>query len=162
MFIVASTVLIVIGLVLSVVGEGIIIEGFSQKSGGVGSEETLLVSVELDSQDTATGIFAVQIPEFKDNTFFAEVSGPFGSQIVSQRITSKTIEEKFDVFETGEYRLAIKSNDSKELTVFATIGPLPDANKLLLRPVSMIMLVIGMAGLAIAGVYGIVRRMRSV
>ncbi len=162
MCIVVSAVLIVIGLILSVAGERIIVEGFSQGSGKVSSSKVLLISVELDSQDTTTGILAVHIMEFKDNTFSAEILDPFDSEIIYQPITSETIENKFDVFETGEYRLVIKSNDNEESTVFATIGPHPDANRLLLRPISMIILVIGMAGLVIAGVYGIANRMRSV
>ena len=46
--------------------------------------------------------------------------------------------------------------------MFATIGPFPDASKLSLRPISMIILVIGMAGLVIVGIYGIKNRRRSI
>jgi len=162
MMIVCSAVLIAIGLILSVVGEQIIVAGFNQESGKVSSSQTLSISVEFDSQDTSIGIFAVQIMEFKDNTFSAKILDPFDSEIISQLIIKKTIENKFDIFETGEYKLIIESTSNEESTVFATIGPLPDASKLSLRPISMIILVIGMVGLVAVGIYGIINRKRSI
>jgi len=162
MTIVGSAVLIAIGLIVSVAGEQIIVAGFSQESGKVNSSQILSISVEFDSQDTSIGIFAVQIMEFKDNTFSAKILDPFDSEIISQSIMKKTIENKFDIFETGEYKLIIESTSNEESIVFATIGPLPDASKLLLRPISMIILVSGMVGLVVVGIYGVINRRRSI
>ncbi len=159
---ISSATLIVIGLILSVVGEQIILGGFSQGTGKVSSSQTLSISVEFDSQETSVGIFAVQIMEFKDNTFSAKVFDPFNNEIISQSIIKETIENEFDIFETGEYKLIIESTSNEEPIVIATIGPLPDASKLSLRPISMIILVIGMAGLVVMGIYGIKNRARSV
>ena len=159
---ISSATLIVIGLILSVVGEQIILGGFSQGTGKVSSSQTLSISVEFDSQETLVGIFAVQIMEFKDNTFSAKVLDPFDNEIISQSIIKETIENEFDIFETGTYKLIIESNSNEEPIVFATIGPFPDASKLSLRPISMIILVIGMAGLVIVGIYGIKNRRRSI
>ena len=159
---ISSATLIVIGLILSAVGEQIILGGFSQGTGKVSSSQTLSISVEFDSQETLVGIFAVQIMEFKDNTFSAKVLDPFDNEIISQSIIKETIENEFDIFETGTYKLIIESNSNEEPIVFATIGPFPDASKLSLRPISMIILVIGMAGLVIVGIYGIKNRRRSI
>ena len=159
---ISSATLIVIGLILSAVGEQIILGGFSQGTGKVSSSQTLSISVEFDSQETSVGIFAVQIMEFKDNTFYAKVLDPFDNEIISQSIIKETIENEFDIFETGTYKLIIESNSNEEPIVFATIGPFPDASKLSLRPISMIILVIGMAGLVIVGIYGIKNRRRSI
>lgn len=159
---ISSATLIVIGLILSAVGEQIILGGFSQGTGKVSSSQTLSISVEFDSQETLVGIFAVQIMEFKDNTFYAKVLDPFNNEIISQSIIKETFENEFDIFETGTYKLIIESNSNEEPIVFATIGPFPDASKLSLRPISMIILVIGMAGLVIVGIYGIKNRRRSI
>jgi hypothetical protein len=159
---ISSATLIVIGLILSAVGEQIILGGFSQGTGKVSSSQTLSISVEFDSQETSVGIFAVQIMEFKDNTFYAKVLDPFNNEIISQSIIKETIENEFDIFETGTYKLIIESNSNEDPIVFATIGPFPDASKLSLRPISMIILVIGMAGLVIVGIYGIKNRRRSI
>ncbi len=158
MTIVGSAVLIAIGLIVSVAGEQIIVAGFSQESGKVNSSQILSISVEFDSQDTSIGIFAVQIMEFKDNTFSAKILDPFDSEIISQSIMKKTIENKFDIFETGEYKLIIESTSNEETIVFGAIGPLPDAGKKSLGFISVYILVVGMGGLIVAGIYGIKNR----
>ncbi len=104
---ICSVALIAIGLILSVLGNQIVLEGVSQGDGKVSSDQTLVISVDFVSQDTSIGVFAVQIMEFKDNTFSAKVLDPFGNEIISQTINEETIEEEFDVLETGTYKLII-------------------------------------------------------
>jgi len=155
---VGTTSLIVIGLILLVVGNQIILEGISQGSEKVSSSQTLTISVDFDSQETSTGVFAVQIMEFKDNTFSAKVLDPFDSEIIFQAINKQTIEKKFDVLETGTYKLIIESIGDEEPIVFAAIGPLPDAGKKSIGFISVYTLVIGMIGLVVVGIYGIKKR----
>jgi len=159
---VSSAALIVIGLILGVLGNQIILEGISQGTGKVSSSQTLSISVEFDSQETAIGVFAVQIMEFKDNIFSAKVLDPFDNEIISQTINEETIEKEFDVLETGTYILIIESTSNEEPIVFAAIGPLPDASKKSLGFISMIILVSGMVGLVVVGIYGIKNRRRSI
>jgi len=158
----SSAALIAIGLLLLVLGNQIILEGISQGDGKVSSSQSLTVSVDFDSQETSVGIFAVQIMEFKDNTFSVQILDPFESEIIFQTINAETIEKEFDVLETGTYKLIIKSTSNEEPIVFAAIGPFPDANKQLLGSISMIILVIGMIGLVVVGIYGIKNRRRSI
>ncbi len=158
----SSAALIAIGLLLLVLGNQIILEGISQGEGKVSSSQSLTVSVDFDSQETSTGIFAVQIMEFKDNIFSAKVLDPLESEIIFQTINEETIEKEFDVLETGTYKLIIESTSNEEPMIFAAIGPLPDANKQLLGSISMIILVIGMIGLVVVGIYGIKYRRKSI
>ncbi len=155
---VGTTSLIVIGLILLVVGNQIILEGISQGSEKVSSSQTLTISVDFDSQETSIGVFAVQIMEFKDNTFSAKVLDPFDSEIIFQAINKQTIEKKFDVLETGTYKLIIESIGDEEPIVFAAIGPLPDAGKKSIGFISVYTLIIGMIGLVVVGIYGIKKR----
>ena len=154
---ICSVALIAIGLILSVLGNQVILEGVSQGDGKVSLDQTLTISVDFVSQDTS-GVFAVQIMEFKDNTFFAKVLDPFDSEIIFQSINEKTIEKEFDVLETGTYKLIIESTSNEENIVFAAIGPLPDAGKKLLGFISVYILVFGMVGLVGVGIYGIKKR----
>jgi hypothetical protein len=158
----SSAALIAIGLLLLVLGNQIILEGISQGDGKVSASQTLSVSVDFDSQETSVGIFAVQIMEFKDNTFSVQILDPFDSEIIFQTINEKTIEKEFDVLETGTYKLIIESTSNEEPIVFAAIGPLPDANKQLLGSISIIILAIGMIGLVVVGIYGIKYRRKSI
>ena len=159
---VGTTSLIVIGLILLVVGNQIILGGISQGEGKITSSQTLVISVDIDSEETTKGVFAVQIMEFKDNIFSAKVLDPFDSEIIFQTINEETIEKEFDVLETGTYKLIIESTSNEEPMIFAAIGPLPDANKQLLGSISMIILVIGMIGLVVVGIYGIKYRRKSI
>ena len=159
---VSSAALIVIGLILGVLGNQIILEGISQGTGKVSSSQTLSISVEFDSEETAIGVFAVQIMEFKDNIFSAKVLDPFDNEIISQTINEETIEKEFDVLETGTYKLIIESISNEEPIVFAAIGPLPDAGKKSLGFISIIILVSGMVGLVVVGIYGVKNRIRSI
>ncbi len=159
---VSSAALIAIGLILLVLGNQIILEGINQGTGKVSSSQTLSISVEFDSQETAIGVFAVQIMEFKDNIFSAKVLDPFDNEIISQTINEETIEKEFDVLETGTYILIIESTSNEEPIVFAAIGPLPDAGKKSLGFISMIILVSGMVGLVVVGIYGVMNRKRSI
>jgi len=158
----SSAALIAIGMLLLVLGNQIILEGISQGDGKVSSSQSLTVSTDFDSQETSVGIFAVQIMEFKGNTFSVQVLDPFESEIIFQTINAETIEKEFDVLETGTYKLIIKSTSNEEPIVFAAIGPFPDTNKQLLGSISMIILVIGMIGLVVVGIYGIKNRRRSI
>jgi len=159
---ISSAALIPIGLILLVLGNQIILEGIVQENGKVSSSQTLTVSVDFDSQETSIGVFAVQIMEFKDNIFSAKVVDPFDNEIISQTINEETIEKEFDVLETGTYKLIIESTSNEEPIVFAAIGPLPDANKQLFGFISLIILVIGMMGLVIVGIYGVKNRRKSI
>jgi hypothetical protein len=158
----SSAALIAIGLLLLVLGNQIILEGIVQGDGKVSSSQTLTVSVDFDSQETSIGIFAVQIMEFKDNIFSAKVLDPLESKIIFQTINEETIEKEFDVLETGTYKLIIESTSNEEHIVFAAIGPLPDANKQLFGFISLIILVVGMMGLVVVGIYGVKNRRRSI
>ena len=88
--------LIVIGLVLLVLGNQIILEGVSQGNGKIKSEQALTIIGNLDTQKTLTGVFAVQIIEFKDNIFSVKVLDPLDIEIISQEINEDTIEKEFD------------------------------------------------------------------
>ncbi len=159
--IISSGALIVIGLILLVLGNQIILEGVSQGDGKVSLNQALVISSDFDSQDTSTGVFAIQIMEFKDNIFSAKVADSSDNEIISQPINEDTIEMEFDVLETGTYKLIIESVSNEEILVFAAIGPLPDAGKKSLGFISVYVLVIGMVGLIVGAIY-IVKNRKSV
>ena len=154
--------LIVIGLILLVLGNQIILEGVSQGNVKVSSNHALVISGNFDTQKTTTGVFAIQIMEFKDNTFSAKVLDPFDTEIISQAINEEAVESEFNVSETGDYKLIIESISEDEIHVFGAIGPLPDALKKSLGFISVYILVIGMIGLVVVAIYGIKNRERSV
>lgn len=155
--------LIVVGLVVSIVENQITLEGINQGNGKVSSVDTVTISVNIDKETTPVGIFAVQVMEFKENTISAKILDPSNIEIISQKINDETIEKEFDVFESGTYQLIIQSNQDDGIYVTGAIGPLPDTDKkFILSIISLSILIIGMIGLATAGIIGIKNRKKSV
>jgi len=149
-------ILIVAGLATSVVENQITLEGIIQGNGKVSLAEIVTISVNLDKNETPVGIFAVQIMEFKENTFSVKMLDPSSIEIISEKINEDTIEQEFRVLDSGNYELIIESLDDKESYVAGAIGPLPDANKkLIISSISSACIIIGMVGLVILAIYEI-------
>lgn len=154
---VISGVLVVLGLVLLVIGNQVILEGVSQDNGLINSNQPLVISGNFNSDDEE-GILAIQLVEHQENTFSVQVLDPFGTEIFFESIKEDTIEREFDITSPGTYKLIIQSSNVDETQVFGAIGPVPDAGKKSLGFISLYVLMIGLAGLAISGIFAIKKR----
>lgn len=160
--IVTSGTLIVVGLILLALGNQIILDGISQGEQKVTVDQPLVISLIFDSQQTQTGIFAVQTIEFKEGVLSVKVLDPLDTQIISQRINEESIEKQIEIRESGMYKLIIDSTSDEEIHVFGAIGPLPDANKKLPSLISIYIVIIGMIGMLVFGIHTIRNKKRSV
>ncbi len=129
LIIVASGAIIVIGLVLLALGNQVILDSVNQGDGKVSINQDITVSTSIDSKKTSIGIFAVQVIDIKENIFSAKILDPLGIEIIALKVNEETIEEKFDVIESGIYKLVIQSSIEEKSQVFGAIGPLPDEGK---------------------------------
>ncbi len=154
--------LIATGIILSFYGNQIVFEGLVQKEGIVTNQKELAVEMELDPDQSQSGIYAVQFIDFKEDTLEATVLDPFGTQISSVEINKDVIENKFDITTEGTYRLIIESKAPQESRVIGVIGPEPDANQKSLAFLSMYLLIVGLIGMAGLGIYAIKNRIRKV
>ena len=151
------------GLIVSILENQITLEGISQKSGKISIAEKLTISYDFDMEKTPMGVFAVQVMDFKENVFSVKVLDPSDIEIISQQIESDAIEKEFGIFETGTYKLLIENSSDDEIYVTGAIGPLPDPyKKLIMSVISTSLIIIGMIGLVVIGIYGIKNRKRSV
>ena len=85
LFIVIFGILIVAGLGMSVIENQITLEGIAQGNGKVNSAQVVTISVEFNKEKTPIGIFAVQIMDFKENTFSTKILDPSRSEIISEK-----------------------------------------------------------------------------
>ncbi len=155
--------LIVIGLIVSIVGNQFTLDGIIQGNGEVSSTQTVTISADLDRDKTPIGIFAVQVMELKENTIQMKILDPSGIEITAQHVNDSSVEEKFNVLETGTYELIIYSSDNEGIYVTGAIGPVPDTSeKFIISIISTSTLIIGMLGLMVVGMYEIKNRKRSV
>jgi len=156
-------ILIVAGLATSVVENQVTLEGITQGNGKVSSSEIVTISVNLDKNETPIGIFAVQVMEFKENTFSAKILDPSGMEIISEIINEDIIEQEFKVLDSGNYELIIESLNDKESYIDGAIGPLPDTDKkFIISSISSSCIIIGMIGLIILAIYEIRNKRKSV
>ena len=163
LLIVIFGILIVAGLGLSVIENQITLEGIAQGNGKVNSAQVVTISVEFDKEETPIGIFAVQIMDFKENTFSTKILDPLKSEMISEKINEDTIEQEFKILDSGKYELIIQSSDNKESYVAGAIGPLPDTNKkFIITSSSTLCIIIGMSGLGIVAIYEIKNKRKSV
>lgn len=154
---VISGVLVVLGLVLLVIGNQVILEEVSQNNGLINSNQPLVISGNFNSDDEE-GILAIQLVEYQENMFSVQVLDPFGTEIFFESIKEDTIEREFDITSQGMYKLIIQSSNVDETQVFGAIGPVPDAGKKSLGFISLYVLMIGLVGLAISGIFSIKKR----
>jgi len=163
LMVVIAGVLIISGLIISVLGNQLTLEGIVQENGKVSSTQTVSISADFDADNTQIGIFAVQVMESKESTTYAKILDPSDIEIVSQKVNEDTIEREFDITETGTYTLLIQGSSDEEIFVTGAIGPLPDTDKkFIISIISTSVLIIGMSGLVMIGIYLIVNRKRSV
>jgi hypothetical protein len=147
LMVVVSGALIVIGLILLALGNQVILDEIDQGNGIVSTNQDVIISTDIDSQETSMGIFAIQVMNIEENILSVKILDPLDIEISSADIYEETTEKVFDILETGEYKLVIKSTSNEEIQVFGAIGPLPDENKKSLSYISVIVLIIGMIGL---------------
>ena len=163
LMVVIAGVLIVSGLIISVLGNQLTLEGIVQENGKVSSTQTISISADFDADNTQIGIFAVQIMESKESTTYAKILDPSDIEIISQKVNEDTIEREFDITETGTYTLLIQGSSDEEIFVTGAIGPLPDTDKkFIISIISTSVLIIGMSGLVMIGIYLIINRKRSI
>jgi len=153
-------VLIGIGIILSFYGNYIIFEDLAKTNGVVNMESDLILEVSLDNTKSKTGIFAVQIIDFKGQTVSASVIDPLDTIIESKSINEESYEGIFDISNSGTYQLVIENNGD-DLAVFGVIGPEPDEWKRSLSFASLYILIAGLMGMVIIGILLIINRKKA-
>lgn len=152
--------LIGIGMLLSAYGNYVIFEDLAKGDGDVKSGQNLVVKIELDHTDTQTGIYAVQIIDFKGATIIANILDPSDIVIESQSVNEEVYEGLFELTSSGVYKLSIE-NEGEQIKIFGVIGPEPDNWKRSIGLISMYILFIGLIGMAGLAVYLVINRKKD-
>ena len=153
-------VLIGAGIILSFYGNYILFEDLVQGNGEVFDGQDLVIEVELDSSKTQSGIFAIQILDFKEGMVTASIIDPSNTTIESESINQEVFEGLFEITSSGNYKLLIE-NKGESANIFGVIGPAPDEGKRALSNISMYILVAGLVGMAGVAVYIFINRRKT-
>ena len=149
-----------IGIILSFYGNQVIFEDLIKGESQVKGKGDLIIPVELDNTETQTGIYAIQIINFREG-ITAKILDPFDKEIEFQSINEEVFEGRFNIAVSGIYKLVIENTDEEEIKVFGVIGPEPDAGKKSLGFISLYILIIGLIGMVGVAIYAIKNRKKS-
>ena len=149
-----------VGIILSFYGNQVVFEDLIKGEGQVKFGENLIIPVELDNTETQTGIYAIQIINFKEG-ITAKILDPSYKEIESQSINEEVFEGRFNITMSGIYKLVIENTDEKEIKIFGVIGPEPDEGKKSLVSISPWILIIGLTGVVGVAIYAIKNRKKS-
>jgi len=149
-----------IGIILSFYGNQVIFEDLIKGEGQIKFGENMIIPVELDSAETQSGIYAIQIIDFKEGVT-AKILDPFDKEIESQSMDEEVFEGRFNIAVSGIYKLVIENTDEKEIKIFGVIGPEPDAGKKSLGFISLYILILGLIGKVGVAIYAIKNRKKS-
>ncbi|MEK6931347.1 MAG: hypothetical protein AABZ37_04155 [Thermoproteota archaeon] len=159
LFVIVSSI-VGVGIILSFYGNQVIFEDLIKGEGQVKFGENLIIPVELDNTKTQTGVYAIQIINFKEG-ITAKILDPFDKEIESQSINEEVFEGRFNITMPGIYKLVIENTDEKEIKIFGVVGPEPDAGKKSLVSISPWILIIGLIGVVGVAIYAIKNRKKS-
>ena len=152
--------LIAAGIALSFYGSMIIVEDLTQSVDNIGEGSTLEISSELDPEVNDEGFYVVQTMKFQEGMISARVVDPFGSQIVSKVIDSESYQEQFEITSSGTFTLIIE-NSGEFSDVVGAIGHVPDSTKVSVGITGTFLLIIGLVGMGVVGIYAVKNRRRD-
>ena len=116
------------------------------------------VTNSLDPTKSKNGVYSVQISDFKNgDVLSASVIDPNGNFIITNSITKSPFQENFTISSTGTYELKIQNTAQVDMQVLGIIGYYPEGATML-DAFSVIVLIVGLSGLAIGMMYFIKNR----
>lgn len=152
--------LIAAGIALSFYGSMIITEDLTQAVENIGQGGTLEISAELDPSVNSEGVYVVQVMEFTEGTVSVSLVDPLGSQIVSKVVETESLEEQFEITNSGTYTMTIE-NAGENTDVVGVLGHVPDTAKFSVGVSGFYLLVVGLIGMGIVGIFVVKNRKRN-
>ena len=104
--------LLATGIILSFYGAQLTTQDLISNEGIVSLGESFEIQAELDPTKSKTGVFVIQILDFKDNEITAKISDPLDYEILSKSFDKGSIEERFEIASEGTYKLIIENSSS--------------------------------------------------
>lgn len=150
--------LIAAGIGLSFYGSQIITEGLDSGESTLEPGKTLEIQSKLDPSVTDTGVFVVQIMNFKPSSIEATLYDPYETQIISEKIEKESFEKQFEINNLGQYKLVIQNTGNEKFQVIGVLGHLPDKTKFSVGLIGFYVLLVGLVGIVGVGAYVIKNR----
>jgi len=148
------------GLVLSFYAAEWTTKNLSQGDDKITSGGSLEIITELDPSTSTTGIYAVNILDFKEGTISIKVFDPVDTQIIAQTIEVDRYQETFEIISIGSHKLVIENSGVEDSQVFGAIGHMPSDNITFLNYAGFYLLIAGLIGMVTTGIYVVKNKRR--
>ena len=121
---------------------------------------SMAITKGMDPNKNQKGVYAIQVTDLKnDDNIKAIVMDPSGNTIITKSVTKSPIQEIFKVSSSGNYTLQIENQGQREIQILGIIGYYPEGIEL--ADISgFIVLIVGLAGLAVGMMFLIKNRVR--
>lgn len=146
------------GIILSFYGAQLTTHDIIVKEENVVPGNAVEVSKELDPEISETGVYAVLIEKYEEDSISISVYDPFDSKILSSVAEKESNEERFEIKSSGTYKLEIENLGEEDTKIIAGLGYMPDASTLSVGITGFFLLVVGLIGIVGIGIYAIKNR----
>jgi len=160
-FLVIVGTILAAGVFLSFYGAHLSTKDLTVKEDSVLTGDSLKILAELNPSKSNSGVFVVQILDFKEGDLTAKISDPLGDEIVSMHIDSESFEERFEILSKGTYQLEIENSGLEDIKIVGVIGHMPDNTTISVGVTGFYLLIIGLIGIVGVGIYAIRNRRRE-
>ncbi|MGI0081885.1 MAG: hypothetical protein ACREAG_01085 [Nitrosopumilaceae archaeon] len=153
--------LVIIGIGLSLYGSQLIIENLTTRQESLGIGMSMEVLKELEPAKNENGVYVVQIADFRNgDRVDATIFDPFGDILVSKPIDHNSFQDSFKISTIGSYKLLVENAGDREIQTIGVIGYLPQDASLTVSIFGVIVIIVGLVGLAGGAMYFIKTRGR--
>ena len=150
---IVSGILVFAGIVISYYLSETEISDIAMSQQTITSGSYMNVSKGLDPAKSTAGVWSVKISGFKEgDTVKASLIDPVGSTVLTEDLDKSPVQQNFTVSSNGTYMLKIQNSAKGDLQILGIIGYYPQGPGLL-DLVSIIVLIVGLSGLAIGMMY---------
>ena len=145
--------LLAVGIALSFYGAQLTTQDLISNEGIIKQGEFLEIQAELDPAKSETGVFVVQVLNFKDYEITAKISDPLDYEILSKSIDEDSVEQRFEISSKGTYKLIIENSSPEDIQMMGVMGHMPDKGTLSVGITGFYILIVGLVGIVGVGIY---------
>ena len=149
------------GIALSFYGAQLSTQNLVVKDETIIPDSTVEITMELDPEIIETGVYALLLDNFKENSIAISVYDPLGSMIISGIAEKESSEERFEIISSGTYRLEIKNIGTEEAYIVAGLGYMPEAGTLSVGITGFYLVIVGLIGIVGVGFFAVKNRRKN-
>jgi hypothetical protein len=161
--IITSGILVLVGFAITAYQSQITSENFVNEQKTLSGGTQMTITKAMDLNHNRKGVYGIQVTDLKnDDNVKVIVIDPNGNSIITKSVTTSPIQEIFKISNSGNYTLQIENQGQREIQILGFIGYYPegiesDDTSGFIVP---IVLIIGLAGLAVGMMYLIKNRVK--